>query len=444
MEPVSLGLALLIAKVTEGLALWAGLPGMVGPLIAGVLVGKWFHLEPLSTLGAALLVFFAGSEEVAKAKVDRSGIIKGSLILLVPTAVAFSLLPSERGLEAALIASIPGVGVLARLIRERGLHELTGALVSLVIAETIGIILFSGFSGGPFEVALGALVAVVSLKLGERALKGLLSLDDHAHGPDAVAGAFLALLTIFTFLPEKYGFSYVILALALGLLTAEYLDERPWTKRRLKAISETFLEPLFFLSVGASGITLDWRAWVIALIITLTKFAVSYSLFKDLKVAIGSLSKGGADSALLLGSGLQGTLYSVPLISILLGALLPSLFFKSERLSPLRLCCLPLDSSYLRPDQKVKEVKELMKGRLALPVVEGGRPIGMVTAVDLLASPDEALIREIMEEEIPTFECSTPLWKIVAMRMELSSPIVAVTDEGKYRGFLEVYRLPYG
>ncbi|UXD22138.1 hypothetical protein IPA_02055 [Ignicoccus pacificus DSM 13166] len=443
-ELLTLGIALLVGGVSESVARWLGLPGMVGPLVAGILLAGKIDLHPiapLATLGGALLVFFAGVEEVGQSRMGYQSALRGLVILLVPTALFWLLVPQPRGLEAAIIASLPGVGVLAKLIKEKPGARMEDLLISLAFAEAVGIIVFSGFKGGAAEVALGVLVALVSLKLGEKALKTMLSFDDHAHSPSVVAATFLALLILISFIPELYGFSYVVLALALGIFMSDYLNERPWTKRRLKAISETFLEPLFFLSVGSGGLSLDPYPWLLGGMVIGTKILLSFLFFKDAKKALAGAVKGGADSALLLSSGLRGDLYSAPLVAIVLGALIPSLAFRGRMGSPLRLGELPLDPTYVEPWQKAEEaLKVLSKERPAVPVVQGEKPIGWVSAIDLIVNPS-ATVEEVMEEGIPTFECSTPLWKVISSRWELGAPIIAVVENGKYRGFLNVYKL---
>jgi len=440
----TLGLVLLTAKVAEGVVKLAGMPSLLGPLAAGVLFGRILEpdeLAPFATLGGLLLVFFAGAEDVGKLELNRRILKLSALAYIIPLLTALSLFPSFEGLKMAMVAALPGVGVLAKLIKERPYFEVTELLLALALAEGVGIVLYSWFEGGVLELLVGALIALASLKLGELALKILMKLEDYAHGPGVVAGTFLALLTLFMIIPESYGFSAVIMALAFGILMSEYLEERPWTMRRLKSLNDTLLEPLFFFSVGASARFFDPFAIVAALVITASKFLALYLGTNDIKASLLGLAKGGADSALLLVSGLPPSLYSTAFFTIALGASIPSVVFRGGG-DVLRLCSLPLDPARVEVHTPIEEVEKLLgPERPAVVVVRGERPIGWVSAAEVLAAKPGVSVDEVMNEGVPTFGCNTPLWKLLVLRTELGAPVVAVVEGERFRGALLLPKL---
>ena len=168
-ELLTLGIVLLVAKVAEGLSKFLSFPGLLGPLIAGLAIGRFVnvhHLLPLASLGGLMLVFLAGAEEIGKIELSPSALKVGLAAYLVPLLFTYLLFPSYYGAKAAAIAALPGVGVLAKLIKERPYFEVTDLLLTLGLVEGIGIIVYSGFEGGPLEVLLGFVVAALSLKLG--------------------------------------------------------------------------------------------------------------------------------------------------------------------------------------------------------------------------------------------------------------------------------------
>ncbi len=437
-ELLTLGLSLLLAKVGEGLAKLLGLPSLIGPLLVGLALSKVLDLHgiaPLAALGGLLLVFFAGAEEVSKVEMGRKEALVGLLSLFVPAAVGTLLVGSVL---AALIAALPGVGILAKLIKENPTMEVSDLLVSLAFAEALGILLYSGLKGGAIEVLIGLLVAALSLKLGEKALKALMVLEDYSHGPEVVAGTFLALLLLFMLLPEKFGFSAVVMALAFGILLSDYLDERPWVKKRLKAINDTFLEPLFFLYVAAGLKHLDPLASLPALVVLASKALTLFVLTKDRKKSLLGLAKGGADSALLLSASLDPRPYSFVFFTIILGALIPSLSFKQKRM-PLRLCDLPLDPTHVDVHDPVEKAKEVLgPERPAVVVTKDERPVGWISLLEIMAASEDVSVDEVMNEGVPTFDCKAPLWKVLSVRGELGSPVVAVVEGSTFKGSLHL------
>ncbi len=326
---VYVGLVLLTAKVLEDLVRRAGLPGFIGAILAGFILGPAglnivreeyvSKMGLLLTLGIDFLLFLAGAEELSRIRGGLRGrdtAITATLLGLTTFTVAATLHLIYRGsLESTpliaygLVMAIVSLGPLIHALIETGLiSSKEGATVVKVgvLAEAGGIILFNMVYGGfnLYSMIATPLFFAAIYVFGRRLLTRLLYLvEDVVSAKEAPFAVIVALVLTASYLAELIGFNAAVTALLLGLFASSYLEERPAYMERLRAFTFGFFEPLFFAGIGLKVPRLDPATLSLTLLIagvTALPKLVTVAAWGLMPAGLAVLAKGGVDAALLL------------------------------------------------------------------------------------------------------------------------------------------------
>ncbi|MGH9613191.1 MAG: cation:proton antiporter [Bryobacteraceae bacterium] len=177
---VVFGSAKLLGEVFERLRM----PGLVGEILAGVLVGpgilRWIApndvLNALAELGVMFLLFGVGLEIKRSdlLRVGRIATLVASLGVVVPFFLGWGILawwgaPRVEGIfvGAAMVAT--SVGITAKVLSDRGLLSMRASQVILaaaVIDDVLGLLalaVVSGVARGPLNLPELALTAVLAI-----------------------------------------------------------------------------------------------------------------------------------------------------------------------------------------------------------------------------------------------------------------------------------------
>ncbi len=333
-EP-SIPLAMLIlfvsAKVMGELAERLHQPGIVGEILAGVLIGPsvlgWLapseFLTAMSELGAMFLLFRVGMEVKATElmKVSRTALLVATCGVIVPfvTGAATLLLWGHAAnasifVGASLVAT--SVGITAQVLSAKGLlDELSSKVIlaAAVIDDVLGLLVLaavSSVSRGHFDWVQLTLTAVLALgftlvvaRWGVQAMSRVTPRVERnlkaAEGRFVVA---LSLLFALAALAVSTGIAAIVGAFLAGLAVAE--SSGPRERDLAQGVSE-FLVPFFLAGVGLqvdlSAFT-ERSAAILALVLligaVLSKFAgcglgaLSLGRANALRVGVGMIPRG--------------------------------------------------------------------------------------------------------------------------------------------------------
>ena len=486
---VYLGLVLFTAKLFEDLARRAGLPGFIGAILAGFLLGPG-GLELLNreyvekmglllTLGIEFMLFLAGAEELSEVKGRigwKEATLTAAILALTTFSVASTLhvmthaLPLNALLAYGLVMAIVSLGPLVHTLIDTGFISTEEGVTIIkmgALAEAIGIILFNMVYGGfnLVTVVTTPLVFLAVYLFGRRLLTRILYIvEDYISAKEAPFAAIVALVLTASYLAELLGFNAAVTALLLGIFASEYLSERPAYMERLRAFTYGFFEPLFFAGIGLN------MPRFTASVATLTVLLAGVTALPKLSViaaaglmpaGIAILAKGGVDAALLLTlytemhGEMPGSLYGAGVSSMLLLSTLMALamrrYVKREsrrELWRMRVGELPLSYDVVRVNDNLLTVSMLLSlGSSGAVVVidEEGRPVGYITASDLIyVSPRDMRrlkARDVMRTDIHIVHLNERVSELLKEHV-MSQPVIAVVDEdGRIVGTLNPQKL---
>jgi Kef-type K+ transport system membrane component KefB len=335
-SPLTLPLSMLIvfgsAKLLAALFERFGQPGIVGQIVAGVLIGphalNWIQpnelLHALAELGVIFLLFRVGLEVKSSElfQVGGTALAAATLGVIVPFVSGWLILRAfgKSTVEsvfvgAALVAT--SVGITAQVLAAKGLLEERASKVILaaaVIDDVLGLLALAlvtslAEEGGINWTALGTTAAVaVGFTLlvatyGSRAAKKVVPRIEKRFA----VGEFqfdLALIVLFALsvLAVKAGVAAIIGAFLGGMAMAETVNERVHVLAH--GVAE-FLLPFFLTGIG---LNLDfrllgheetlWLAIIITAVAIVSKLAgaalgvVHYGLRDMLRVGCGMIPRG--------------------------------------------------------------------------------------------------------------------------------------------------------
>jgi Kef-type K+ transport system membrane component KefB len=330
---LSLFVIFVAAQVGAEIAQRLKLPGVVGEIVAGCLIGPsalgWLKpeqiangtpLDVMSELGVVLLLFAVGLETRLDdlKKVGRSAFLVGLLGVVVPFVlgtiwahgVGFEWMKSLF-VAAAFVAT--SAGITARVLQELGALQriesrviLGAAVIDDILAMLLLGVVTSLGAGG--DVKVGGLVFVLVQALGFILVIGWVGTRvmrqqghwlEHPINPLSPLTITLAICLGLAFLSTELGLAAIIGAFLAGMIASE-------TRKREELEHQTqpllaFLTPFFFvitgakidLSVFASGAAL-WMLLVVTVIAVISKLAGGF---------LGALSL-GRRGAMIVGVGM--------------------------------------------------------------------------------------------------------------------------------------------
>jgi Kef-type K+ transport system membrane component KefB len=322
-EGARIPLAMLIvfgtAKVFAELFERIGQPGLVGEILAGVLIGpsvlNWIQpsafLTALADLGAMFLLFRVGLEVKASEllKVGGTATLVATLGVVVPQILGWAIMRAWGAPQieaifvgAAMVAT--SVGITAQVLAAKGLLHHKAAqiiLAAAVIDDVLGLLVLavvSSMAKGQvnllailFTTVMAAGFTLLVAVLGTRAMNHVLPRVTQTLRAGEVQFNFamillfgLALMAVFT------GVAAIIGAFLAGMATGEGVNQR--VRDLAHGVTE-LLVPFFLAGIG---LHLDVRAFtslpVILLALTILAAAV---VSKLIGCGLGAWSLGKAD-----------------------------------------------------------------------------------------------------------------------------------------------------
>ncbi|MBS0591327.1 MAG: cation:proton antiporter [Proteobacteria bacterium] len=315
------------AQVGSWLARSVKLPGVVGEIAAGCLVGPsllgWIApsepLEVLSEIGVVLLLFAVGLETRIEdmKRVGRSAFLVGLLGVVVPF-IFGSLWAHGAGFDwakslfvaAAFVAT--SAGITARVLQELGVLQRQESRVILgaaVIDDILAMLLLgivTAMQSGE-NVQVGKLAIVLSEAIGFVVLIGLLGTKLVRRSTQSLAvrqwnllPPALALCLGLAFLSTRFGLAAIIGAFLAGMVASE-APQRERLEHDVQPLL-TLLTPFFFVLTGAK-IELAQLASVDAML-TLALITAIALASKLIGGGLGALAL-GKRGALIVGVGMM-------------------------------------------------------------------------------------------------------------------------------------------
>jgi Kef-type K+ transport system membrane component KefB len=295
------GTAKLLAELFERL----NQPGIVGEILAGVLIGPsvlgWMapndFLRALADLGVMFLLFRVGLEVKASEllRIGGTAMLVAVLGVIVPFFLGWGILLAwgEPQIEAifmgaAMVAT--SVGITAQVLAGKGLLSHVASrmiLAAAVIDDVLGLLvlaLVSSVARGQVNVAGLALTAVLALsfvfvvaKWGSRTVGQVVS---RAHGRLRVSEAYFALAMVvlfaLSFLAEHVGVAAIVGAFLAGMALSETVDPR--VEHLAQGVTE-LLVPFFLAGIGMH---LDIRGFTEPSVVALALAILAAAIFSKL------------------------------------------------------------------------------------------------------------------------------------------------------------------
>ena len=454
-----IGLTLFLAKLAEELILRLGVPGLIGPLIVGMFLSNTplkseYSFSPfLFLVGLSFATFLLGAGELAfrVTEVDKTKLIKGVILFIVPFVVALlMLIPFIDWRYAFLLSAAMAMTSTPRIygiLSHAGLvHEAGELLIASSVTELTGLIAIQYFTTYNIVSIVAIIIfLIIFIKVGKRLIRLILKIEEDFIARELPLSLLISTTVAISYIAEVFGLNNAVMSLLLGVVAGEYLAERPWIKRKYAIITHSFFEPLFFVGAGMNvSIVLAFHVLVIIIatnfVVALVKVITGNKLGWSTKLSLATNLKGGIDSAVLASAWRRGVLpldlYSSAILTITLNTLILSIMYRNKIVKRgIKVCELQLDRAALDPSDPLTIAYEMLRNREAVVVVDiDNWPIGYVTAADLLKVPFEELdkwrVIDVYREGIPVIHCEEPLYKILFLfEEEEADPVIAVVKE---------------
>lgn len=252
------------------------LPGLVGEILAGMLIGPsvlgWVYPSPiltdLSELGVLFLLFRVGLEVKASEllKVGGTAFLVATIGVIVPLVMGWGIMHvwgfgtvESVFVGAALVAT--SVGITAQVLSAKGkLHEKASQIIlaAAVIDDVLGLIVLAVVSSmakgklQAMDVALTAvlpiLFMVVLAKWGSRALRHTLpAMESRLQASEAQFHLSIVLLFSLSVMAMYSGIAAIVGAFLAGMSLGEVVDRRVHT---LVHGTTELLVPFFLVGIG--------------------------------------------------------------------------------------------------------------------------------------------------------------------------------------------------
>jgi Kef-type K+ transport system membrane component KefB len=315
--------AKLLSEIFERL----GQPGIVGEILAGVLIGPhvlgWMApnevLRILSDLGVIFLLFSIGLE-VRGSELLRVG---GTAVAVAVSGVALSFLagwgvsalrgaPNMEGIftGAAMVAT--SVGITARVLASRRLLDTRAARVILaaaVVDDVLGLIVLSlitGLARGPVNYLQVALTAGIALAftylmatIGRKTVKAVMPrVQARVRLAEGEFSLAMTLLFGLSLLAVYAGVAAIVGAFLAGMALGETVDRR--VHELTNGVTE-LLVPFFLVGVGLRFDVSVFAAWPVLMLAASVVVAAVVAKFTACSLA--ALHMGRAD-AIRVGVGM--------------------------------------------------------------------------------------------------------------------------------------------
>lgn len=351
-----IALLLTAARLMGGLAQRLGQPGIVGEILAGVLlgpslisglfprVGEWIlprtptqgqMLEVVSLIGVMLLLIITGFETdlalIRRQVRVASGVAMGGLVVPFASGVALGFLipedllsdPSRRTVFALFLAtalSISAIPVLAKVLMELGLmrrqlgqtmlaagmiDDITGwALLGLVTAlagaDSLGVTTLA------VTIARVLVFILVSITVGRLLVdRSLRLVQDRLHGQDSVLTLVIVLAFAWGAVTQTLHLEPVLGAFVIGILFGRLPRLPVDVVHKIESMALSIFAPIFF---AVAGLKVDFLSILEPRLLAITGAVILVATMgKVVGVYAGARVFAGQDhwSSLAYGSGLN-------------------------------------------------------------------------------------------------------------------------------------------
>ncbi|ALM74962.1 cation:proton antiporter [Thermococcus barophilus] len=338
MEPewilFTIGVALIVGKIGDNIMERFELPGVLGEILMGMILGNLIYFgvispeyltlhsnetfEFLAKLGIIFLLFLGGLDtdmEMIKrtGKVATVSTLMGVFAPLIMGYFGLKLMgyPSREAFAGGVLLTATSIGITVRVMMDLGvLRSEVGAasLSASVMDDFLGIALII------FAVGTGSILGLIGKMTAFFIITGVVawySIDKYIrfsewlHVEKGVLAMVLALMFLFSALAEKWFAAAIEGAFMAGIVLSK-LPEGRKIAEDVKAIGYGFLIPIFFVYTGAM---LDLKVFMsrdaLALAAVLTSIAVigkvvgrgigammmGWNLKKSLQMGIGSIPR---------------------------------------------------------------------------------------------------------------------------------------------------------
>ncbi|KPU63099.1 sodium:proton antiporter [Thermococcus sp. EP1] len=311
---LELAVILIVAKLFGYIATKVKMPGALGQLIGGMLIGpsilsivsysEGVHL--ISEMGIVLLLFLAGLE--TDVEEFKSVGLPAFLVAIGGVTVPFALgyFVSEgfgyEKMEALFLAGIltaTSVGLTASILMEMKrvrTKEGTAILAAAVVDDVLGIIVLTTLiamhrKGHVYVEDLGILIGeiilffIISWLVGKPVIKEILMLSEKIDLPETLTAFALALTLIFAYIAEQFKIAGITGAYLAGVLIAQ-TDEAKRITDRIITLSYSLFVPVFLVGIGVNT--------DLSILLHAGSFAIVYSIIavtgKILGCGVGALA----------------------------------------------------------------------------------------------------------------------------------------------------------
>ncbi len=309
MEPyasflLTLGIALILAKMAGGAIERFGVPGVLGEIAVGIFLGNLILLDPsvgtvinfsdeafdfLSHLGIIFLLFIAGLETDIRSlrKTGKAATLSTLGGVFVPLILGYFIVKSMFGyadreaFAVGVLLTATSIGITVRVMMDLGvLRSRVGSasLSASVMDDFIGIalIVLATGQGTLLEIlaSIGIFIAV-TLVLGWFYIEKVLSTLNHFfRTPKGALAYSLGVMLLFSALAE-HAFQAAIEGSFIAGLIIHRTVEYNAIIEDVKGISYGFLVPLFFVYIGSIlDLTVFTRSDVLLLALIITVVAI--------------------------------------------------------------------------------------------------------------------------------------------------------------------------
>lgn len=503
---IFIGTLLLLAKLGEEIFERLKLVPYVAAILAGIILGPGglglINTLPNITLfisiGINFLLFTGGAMEFkgleTKEILKFNNIIIGVSEFLVPFAlISFTVYYIFHNLLISMVVGIvtgmSSVGPLTRLLSDTGLNkteEGNKIFQQAVTIEISAVILFSFFADlrnkpivflNVFTIALELFVSLILIILFTKfvLIKLLTKIDYSSRAHETLIAVIVGFVFVLGFIGQLYGFNSAIIALFMGIILRDFINDRPIVAEKVSTITYGFFEPLFFIGLGLYFVKIT----VPLIILGLAIFVIGI-LFKPLsglvaskfmkvdpwKNAFGTSINGGVDAALLvvaLSFGLVDKYnYSAIMIAItLLTLIIPLLFnikapvvptrrskyvweimnaeFKNFKASDISSSFPIVSVDKNSPIRLAFKMCTDLNSRAIIVTNSRGRVLGQLRLSDMVTLGENKLrtLQVYQGNIVPAIEVrsDSPATELIKIFREYDPPIVAVVDKnGKFIG----------
>lgn len=338
---------LLTSKLFAALARKFDLPGVVGLIVAGVVIGPgvlsivsgWSSIDSVAQVGVILLMFSAGIEaDFSKLRktwavslfIASAGIIF-TILCVAYVSMWFGISPIKSVFFAVALCAT-STSVIAQTLHDMGKldsnsgNAIVGAAVFDDIIGVIVLSLISNFSGGEISYSnifstiakIVAFIAIASL-LCYSVYRILNKFSRKSTGSQSIAASALLFAFFMAWVAGKFGMADVIGAYFAGLAFCQFADCHV-VEEKVEFLSNLFFTPMFFISIGLQAnfgsMTMGTVLFCLTMIVVgvLSKMvfcAVAarmcrYSTLDSVRIGIGMVARGEvtfivANKGILLG-----------------------------------------------------------------------------------------------------------------------------------------------